>query len=77
MASGTYDGEAYISLDDLRRGKVPKIDIDGQTVYIGVDLSMTNDNTSVSIITYDAKTGEVYCRPMVFIPADRIDEKTS
>lgn len=76
MASGTYDGEAYISLDDLRRGKVPKIDIDGQTVYIGVDLSMTNDNTSVSIITYDAKTGEVYCRPMVFIPADRIDEKT-
>ena len=76
MASGTYDGEAYISLDDLQRGKVKEIDISGQTAYIGVDLSMTNDNTSVSIITYNAKTGEVYCLPMVFVPADRIGEKT-
>lgn len=76
MASGTYDGESYISLEDLRRGKVIGIDLHGRDVYVGVDLSMTNDNTAVSVISYDAKADVVDCIPMVFIPADRIEEKT-
>lgn len=76
MASGTYDGESYISLEDLRRGKVKGIDLHGRDVYVGVDLSMTNDNTAVSVISYDAKADVVDCIPMVFIPADRIEEKT-
>ena len=76
MASGTYDGEAYISLDDLQRGKIKSIDLHGRDVYVGVDLSMTNDNTAVSLVAYDAKTEAVDCIPMVFVPADRVEEKT-
>ena len=74
MASGTYDGESYISLEDLRRGKVKGINLHGRDVYVGVDLSTTNDNTAVSVISYDAKADVVDCIPMVFIPADRIEE---
>ena len=45
--------EAYISPDVVKQGEVSKIDWTGREVYVGVDLSQTNDNTSVAIACLD------------------------
>lgn len=47
----------------------------GRRVWLGLDLSQTDDNTSVSIVTDD--NGVVYCRVMCFVPAGRVDLKTA
>ena len=41
--------ESFIDIKDLQRCRVNKIDWTGREVYIGVDLSMSNDNTAVAI----------------------------
>ena len=42
-------------------------------VYLGLDLAMTNDNTSVSMVTMEDDM--IYAKSWAFIPADRIEEK--
>ena len=69
--------ESYVSVDDLQKGKVSDpIDWSGREVYIGVDLSMSNDNCSVAIATYDEPTDSVYVKTMSFIPEAKTDEKS-
>lgn len=46
----------------------------GKKVYLGLDLSQTDDNTSVAMVTYHE--GVIYAKVWGFIPADRIKEKT-
>ena len=41
--------ETYIPIQDVQACRVDKIDWAGHEVYLGVDLSMTNDNTSVAM----------------------------
>lgn len=48
----------------------------GRQVYIGLDLSQTDDNTSVAMVTYDADEDVIYAKVWGFIPADSIDKKT-
>lgn len=69
--------ESYVSLDDLRacRSRDP-INWEGREVYVGVDLSMSNDNCSVSIVGYDEDTDTVLIKTMAFIPDGKIDEKS-
>ena len=69
--------ESYVSLDDLRacRSKDP-INWNGREVYVGVDLSMSNDNCSVSMVGYDEATDNVLIKTMAFIPDGKIDEKS-
>lgn len=48
----------------------------GRQVYIGLDLSQTDDNTSVAMVTYDSDEDMIYSKVWGFIPADRQEEKT-
>lgn len=68
-------GEAFISIDKLRKCKNTRgiFDWRGKNVYLGLDLAMTNDNTSVSMVTME--DGMIYAKSWAFIPADRIEEK--
>ena len=70
------EAETYINLSDVQACKVARIDWAGRDVYLGLDLSMTNDNTSVSVVSMD-DDGTVLADSLAFIPADRIDEKNA
>lgn len=47
----------------------------GRQVYIGVDLSQTDDNTSVAMVTYDSTEDLIYCKVWGFFPADQQEIK--
>lgn len=66
--------EAYIDINDLLQCKVNKIDWKGRDVYLGVDLSMTNDNCSVGMVAEEE--GNIMIDAIAFIPEGRIDEKS-
>ena len=69
--------EVYISLDDLRKCKIPcnSYDWKGKEVYIGLDLSLTTDNVGVSMTTYDKILEKYICKAWAFYPTDKEDEK--
>lgn len=46
----------------------------GKDVYLGLDLSQTDDNTSVAMLTY--YEGRIYAKVWGFIPKDRKEEKS-
>lgn len=46
----------------------------GKDVYLGLDLSQTDDNTSVAMLTYHE--GRIYAKVWGFIPKDRKEEKS-
>ena len=66
--------ETYIDTKDVQECKVSKIDWNGRIVYVGLDLSETNDNTSVSIVSVD-DDNNVLADSFAFIPEGRIEEK--
>ena len=66
--------EAYVDINDLQQCKVNKIDWRGRDVYLGVDLSMTNDNCSIGMVAEEE--GKILMEAMSFIPEGRIDEKS-
>ena len=66
--------EAYVDVNDLQQCRVNKIDWKGRDVYLGVDLSMTNDNCSVGMVAEEE--GKILMDAIAFIPEGRIDEKT-
>ena len=68
--------ETYIDVKDVQECKVSAIDWSGRVVYVGLDLSETNDNTSVSMVTVD-DDNNILADSYAFIPADRIDEKSN
>lgn len=69
--------ESYVSLNDLQNCRtVSPIDWRGREVYVGVDLSMSNDNCSVAMVTYDEESDLVYMKAIAFIPDGKIDEKS-
>ena len=65
--------ESFIDIKDLQNCRVNKIDWKGREVYVGVDLSMTNDNTAVAIAT--EQDGKILADVICFIPEGRINEK--
>ncbi|MEG1621153.1 MAG: terminase TerL endonuclease subunit [Oscillospiraceae bacterium] len=46
----------------------------GKHVYLGLDLSQTDDNTSVAMVTYENEI--IYSKVWGFIPIDKLDFKT-
>ena len=66
--------ESFIDIAEVQKCKVAKIDWKGKQVYLGVDLSMTNDNCSVAITTVD-DDNNILADVIAFIPEGRIDEK--
>ena len=67
--------ETYIDVKDVQECKVANIDWRGRVVYIGLDLSESNDNTSVSMLSVD-DDNKILADSWAFIPAERIQEKT-
>lgn len=68
--------EGYI---DIQKVKLCRIQPDpqwwnGRQVWVGVDLSQTDDNTAVAMVTED--NGYIYARVMGFIPKEKINIKT-
>ena len=67
--------ETYIDVKDVQECKVANIDWRGRVVYIGLDLSESNDNTSVSMLSVD-DDNKILADSWAFIPAERIQEKS-
>lgn len=67
--------ETYVDVKDVQACKVAHIDWKGKVVYLGMDLSMTTDNTSVSMVAVD-DDNKILAESFAFIPEGRIEEKT-
>ena len=67
--------ESYIPIDVVQACRVDDIQWAGCEVYLGVDLSMSNDNCAVAMVGLIGD--RIAARVMGFIPADKVDEKTS
>ena len=68
--------ESYIDTKDVQDCKVARIDWTGRVVYLGLDLSETNDNTSVSMVAVD-ENNNILADSFAFIPEGRIEGKAS
>jgi len=66
--------ETYIDVKEVQECKVAKVNWTGRVVYVGLDLSETNDNTSVSMVTVD-DDNNILAESFAFIPDGRIEEK--
>ena len=68
--------ETYIDVKDVQKCKVSEINWAGRVVYLGLDLSETNDNTAVSMVAVD-NNNDILAEVIAFIPEDRIEEKNN
>lgn len=73
-----YKGLGVEGYVDIQRVKLCSVQDDpewwkGRRVWIGLDLSMTDDNTAFSMVTEDG--GIIYSKTFGFVPADKIDLK--
>lgn len=69
----TNSGEEFINIEDLRKCKIDSFDWRGRQVWLGLDLAMTNDNCSLSMVTEE--DGKIFGDSIAFIPEDRVSEK--
>jgi len=67
--------ETYIDIKSLQECKAANIDWTGRVVYVGLDLSTTSDNTSVSMVSVD-DDNNILAASWAFIPEGRVQEKT-
>ena len=68
--------ESYVSIDDVKACCSPEpLDWNGREVYLGVDLSMSNDNSSVAMVAYDEDKEMVLAEAIAFVPEGKIEEK--
>ncbi len=67
--------ETYIDVKNVQACKQSHIDWTGKVVYLGVDLSESVDNTSVSMVALD-ENNNILADSWAFIPEGRINEKT-
>ena len=68
--------ETFIDVSAVRACKKSEISWEGKIVYVGLDLSESGDNTSVSILAVD-EDDHIIADSYAFIPEGRIDEKMS
>ena len=68
--------ETYIDVKDVQKCRVNNIDWAGRVVYLGVDLSESNDNTSVAMVGVD-DNDDILAEVVAFIPEGRIEEKNA
>lgn len=72
MGVGT---ETYIDIKDVQACRTDKLDWKGRDVFVGLDLSESVDNTSVTMVSAD-DSDNIISASFAFIPKDRIEEKT-
>ena len=68
--------ETYIDVKDVQKCKVNNIEWSGKVVYLGVDLSESNDNTSVAMVGVD-DNDDIIAEVVAFLPEGRIEEKNA
>ncbi|MBR1751912.1 MAG: terminase [Ruminococcus sp.] len=68
--------EGFVEITKVRecRTDIPDSFWRGKVVYLGLDLSMSSDNTSVAMVCYHE--GKIYAKVLGFIPEESIDVKT-
>lgn len=66
--------QTYIDVKDVQECKVAHIDWNDRVVYVGLDLSETTDNTSVSMVSVD-DDDNILAESFAFIPEGRMEEK--
>jgi phage terminase large subunit-like protein len=68
--------ESYIEITKVRECRIENNPDfwKGKRVWLGLDLSMSEDNTAVGIVTED--NGYIYAKVWGFVPADRVDAKS-
>ena len=69
--------EAYVDIMKVRECKRERNAEfwQGRRVWLGLDLSQTDDNTAVAMVTFDENL-RLYAKVWAFIPKDRVDEKS-
>ena len=67
--------ETYIDVKDVMGCRKAHVDWNGRVVYLGLDLSESNDNTSVSMVAVD-EDNNILAESFAFIPEGRIAEKS-
>lgn len=68
--------EGFIEITKVRECKIIE-DLGfwrGKRVYLGLDLSLTEDNTSLAMVTYFE--GKIYAKVWGFIPQDSVEKKS-
>lgn len=72
------EAETFLTKEDVNRVEVEPGTIDwyGRDVVIGLDLAETNDNTGVSMVSYDFDSRETIAKAWAFYPAMREAEKS-
>lgn len=68
--------EGYITSDDVKKCLIDYIDWSGRKVYLGLDLAETDDNTAISMLSYDENEDIIYCKTVAIIPTDRVEVKS-
>lgn len=68
--------ESYIDVSDVQKCKVSNIDWKGRVVYLGLDLSQTNDNTAIGMVSVDDDNNILF-ESIAFVPEGRIEEKNA
>ncbi len=66
-------GEAFIKIEELQSCRIDNFDWSGRQVWLGLDLAMTNDNCSYSMVTEEDL--KIYAESFAFVPTERIPEK--
>lgn len=74
-----YKGLGVEGYVDIQKVKLCKISKDaswwkGRRVWLGMDLSQTDDNTAVAMVTEE--DGEIHARVIAFIPVDKMEIKS-
>ena len=72
------ESEVYIATEDFKKCVMSEQEYDwtGRDVYIGVDLSMTTDNTAVAMVTYDRDMDKYVSKVWGFIPCESVINKS-
>lgn len=70
------NSETYIQVSDVQKCKVANIDWNGRVVYLGLDLSQTNDNTAIGMVSVDDDNNILF-DAIAFIPEGRLEEKNA
>lgn len=66
--------ETYIDVSDVQACRCTHIDWTGRTVYLGMDLSESTDNTSVTMVSVDDDEN-ILAESWAWIPEDMVNDK--
>lgn len=68
--------EVFIDIKDLKVCQIDSYDWTNKDVVLSFDLSLSCDNTAISILTYDYNLDKYIAQSWGFIPGDKVEIKT-